>query len=68
MEEKVEKIEVWIPCKQGEGTAVRQDGTQMKRVAILINGIPVFLEKEFAIEKGWITKEEAEQYKSNFKS
>lgn len=61
---KVELIHIWQPVKTG-GQAFKADGTQMEQVAILLNGRPYYLKKDFALEKGFITKEEAKQFYDN---
>lgn len=54
------RIEIWMPCKQGEGTAIKKDGSQMKLVAMLIGSKVLHLEKDFYLEIGKLSKEEAE--------
>lgn len=61
----VEKIEVWQPVESG-GEAIREDGTHMKRIAILLDGTPLFLEKNFYIEKQGLSKEESKVLQDNF--
>jgi hypothetical protein len=55
----VEKYELWIPCKKGEGSAITKDGTNMKMVAQIVNGQVLYLEKDFYLEKRQLSKEEA---------
>lgn len=47
------------------GTAVRENGQHMKMIAVLVNGVPIFLEKDYMIEKGLITQKQADIYKAN---
>lgn len=67
MEEKVEMIEIWQPVEQG-GEAINMDGKNLKRIAVLVNGYPIFLETDYCVEKRSITKEEAKLLTNNFKS
>ena len=58
---KVEIIEIWKPTK-GRGEAFNlKTKTNLKRVAMLANGHPVFLEKDYCLERSYITKEEADK-------
>lgn len=59
-EEIVNKIEVWMPCKQGEGTAIKNDGSQMKLIAMLVGSKVIHLEKDFYIEMAKLNKKEVE--------
>lgn len=58
MEDLVELIEVWQPVETG-GESVREDGSHLKRVALIVSGSPVFLEKDYCIERRFISKEQA---------
>ncbi|MCK9371022.1 hypothetical protein M0R04_14015 [Candidatus Dojkabacteria bacterium] len=61
-EETVEMYELWIPCKKGEGSAITQDGKNMKMVAQIVNGMVLYLEKDFYLEKRHLFKKEVELY------
>lgn len=63
--ELVEKIEVWLPCEQGEGTAIKNDGSQMKLIAIIVGSKIIHLEKDAYIEMTKLSKEEADNYQPN---
>ncbi|MBI4029093.1 MAG: hypothetical protein HY376_01890 [Candidatus Blackburnbacteria bacterium] len=63
-EETIEVIEVWEPVESG-GEAVRFGTTNgkgnLKRIALIVGGTPLFLEKDYFIERREITKEEAKK-------
>lgn len=58
--EKVEIIEVWMPVRKGGDAYDYKNKRNLKKIALLVNGQPIYLEKDFALEKRWITKEEAD--------
>lgn len=58
---QVEKIELWQPTDGDDAEAIREDGTKLKRVAVIVNGFPIMLEKDFFLERRIITKEEADK-------
>lgn len=62
--DKVEVIHIWQPVKTG-GEALKADGTRLEKVAILLNGIPYYLKKDWALERKFITQEEAKQIYDN---
>ncbi len=59
-EETVEIIEIWQPT-DGTGEAWSTEKGNMKRIAMLVNGHPYFLEKDFLVEKRSLSKVEAEE-------
>lgn len=57
---KVEHIEIWMPVKEG-GQAVR-NGQNLKKIVELYNGKVIYLEKDFVIQKTYLSKEEVEDF------
>lgn len=60
--DRIEMFDIWMPFKQGEGNAVKEDGTQMKLVARIVGGVVVILAKDFVLQKRDITDEDAKVY------
>ena len=61
MKKLVEMVEIWQPTKKGKGEIVSFGrGKDLKLVAKLINGVPIFLKKDWIVERRWLTKEEEE--------
>ena len=59
MENEVEIIEIWEPCEGKDSEAILfKDNTPLKRVAIVANGVPIYLEEGVVLEKHYITKDE----------
>lgn len=56
----VDKIEIWQKTDNGGQAIEWPSGKNLKLVAVLINGRPVKLEKDFNVERVYITKEESE--------
>lgn len=56
--EFVEVIEIWQPVEKG-GEAYHLEKGNLKKIALLVNGHPVLLEKDFFLEKHHLTKEDA---------
>jgi hypothetical protein len=56
--EKVDVIEIWQPVKEG-GEAYSLEKGSLKRVALIVNGYPFYLEKDWGMEKITMSKEEA---------
>ncbi len=59
MEDKVEVIEIWQPVKEGGEAVVATTGQNLKLVAFIVDGYPIRLEKDWILEKRYISKEEA---------
>lgn len=59
-EHKEELIEIWIPVKEGGEAFHFEKQTNLKLVAIILNGCPLFLEKDFMLEKKYISKVQAD--------
>lgn len=60
MEDLVEILEIWMPVKEG-GEAYHYEKKQnLKMIALIVNGQPLKLEKDFVFERRHITKAEAE--------
>ena len=60
----IELIELWMPVDEGGEAFDYYSKQNLKLVAILANGVPIKLEKDFMIDKKYITKEE---YENTFK-
>ena len=60
MENLVEKIEIWKKVESGGDVIEFGSGQHLKKVVILINGHPIFLDEEMYLEKKQITKEEGD--------
>ncbi len=58
-ENNVELIEIWMPTEKGGEAYNYKTKQNLKRIALLANGKVIYLEKDFALEKSWITKQEA---------
>jgi hypothetical protein len=56
--ETVDVIEIWQPVKEG-GEAYSLEKGSLKRVALIVNGYPFYLEKDWGMEKITMSKEEA---------
>lgn len=54
MEEKVEVIEIWASYDW-------ETKKWLTRIALIVNGYPVQLNKEYMLERKFITKDEAKQ-------
>jgi len=62
-EKHVEITEIWQPVKEG-GEAV-MDGKNLKLVALLAGGQPLWLSKGFVAEKLYASEEQAKNMKEN---
>lgn len=51
----VEVMEIWMPVKSG-GEAVDRNGKHFKMIALITNGKPTYLEKDFFFEKYYANK------------
>lgn len=61
MENQVEMIEIWATTDGKDAEAVQfNTGKNIKRVAIIVNGYPIKLEKDFIMERKFINKEQAD--------
>ncbi len=58
----VEMTEIWRLVESG-GDVIHGD-RQLKKVAILVDGFPIFLEKDFLLERRKITREEEKNIRS----
>jgi len=57
----VKKIEVWMPCLQGFGTAIKNDGSEMKLCAMIVGSNIIYLEKDFYVEIAELPNEDADR-------
>ena len=60
-EETVEMIEIWSPNGKGGEAVQFPSGKKLKNIAIIVNGIPIKLEKDWIMERRDITKELADE-------
>lgn len=61
MNEKVQVEKIWIPVDEGGEAYSWEKQKKLKLVAVIVNGIPIFLEKDFVMELSHINKIEAEE-------
>lgn len=57
----VEIIEIWKPVKRGGGAIEFPSGKNLKLIALLANGYPIELEKDYVLQRHHITQEEAKR-------
>lgn len=63
MNDKIEVIEIWQPVEAEKGEAFSYDrNVWLRRIAILVNGHPFHLERDWIMQRRLISKEEADQY------
>ncbi len=58
-EEFVNLEEIWVICNPEDAHGVTIDGKSMKKIAILANGYPIYLEPDAYLETTKITKEQS---------
>lgn len=57
--------EVWAPASENDAEGiVVSSGKRMKRIALLVNGFPLKLEKGYAVERRHITRAEEKHLRS----
>ncbi len=59
-EGKVEIIEIWMPTYKGGDAYDFKNKVNLKKVVMLANGQPLYIENNFAVEKRYIMKKEFE--------
>ena len=64
IEERVEMFEIWQAVEEGGEAILNETGKHLKRVAIIVNGIPIKLEDGWFVERRSLSKEEAESLTS----
>lgn len=64
-EEFVKITEVWVPVKKGGEAILLSKGKNIKRIALVANGVPLFLEQDCVIINRDISKEEHEQLRKS---
>ncbi len=63
-EELVDMQEIWVPCAAGEGEAIRfEDGQNLKLVARIANGYPIYLAQDVMLENIQVSQEQLEHIK-----
>ena len=59
-EETIEMIEIWSPSEKDGEAVTFPDGKKLKQVAVIVNGIPIKLDKDWVMERREISKEVAD--------
>ena len=54
----VEIIEIWQPVKTGGEAYYFKNNTNLERIAVVANGKPIFLKKDFVMERKYMEKKE----------
>lgn len=62
----VEVFEIYMPAKEGgEAVSIHKDNKNLKLVAFIVNGVVIILEKDFILEKSYISERQADQILKN---
>ncbi len=55
--------EIWSPCVPEDAMMVTMQGQGLEKIAVIANGIPIYLKKDYVLETRQITQKEYELLK-----